>query len=32
MSPAYISGVYDNFPNANIVFDKFRKKDGSITF
>lgn len=26
MSPAYISGVYDNFPNANIVFDKFHVK------
>jgi len=26
MSPAYISGVYDNFPNANIVFDRFHVK------
>ena len=26
MSPAYVSGVYDNFPNANIVFDKFHVK------
>ena len=23
MTPAYISGVYYNFPNANIVYDKF---------
>ena len=26
MSTAYISGVYYNFPNAYIVFDKFHVK------
>ena len=26
MTPAYKTGVYYNFPNANIVFDKFHVK------